>query len=536
MKIIVHKILLFSFFLVLGNSVLQAQIRRSTEQIRPAEKLNMLMYYLDNFYVDSLHEEKVVQDAMAGIFKELDPHSYYLTKEEVKEMEEPLQGNFEGVGIQFNIFHDTIIVMSTISGGPSEKVGIRSGDKIVLINDTLVAGVKITNNDVFKKLRGKKGTKVVLKVERQGEKNLLEFTVTRDKIPVFSVDAVYMAAPEIGYIKINRFSNTTFNEFREGLAKLKAQGAKHLILDLSDNGGGYLHAATDLADEFLKSGELIVYTQGIHSSRENYRATAKGEFEEGRLVIIINEGSASASEIVSGAVQDLERGVIVGRRSFGKGLVQNAFPFPDGSMVRLTVSRYYTPSGRCIQAPYEQGVEQYYKDLYTRFNKGELTDKENIHFPDSLKFKTKGGRTVYGGGGIMPDVFIPLDTTFYTDYFGELVRKNVTYEYCLEKVNADRKAWRQKYATFEDFNKNFRMGESEWADFLRYAEKKGVKTNEEQLKISKKFIEMRIKAIYAQDLWGRNEFFQVWNEYDETYLKSIEIIQKGKFKGIQGFQ
>lgn len=520
-------------FLMITTATLSAQSRN--QAVRPAEKLNMLMYYLDNVYVDSVDQEKVVKGAMESIFKDLDPHSYYLTKEEVKEMEEPLQGNFEGIGVQFNIFHDTIIVMSTISGGPSEKVGIRSGDKIVFINDTLVAGVKITNNDVFKKLRGKKGTKVKVKVERPGEKKLIEFEISRDKIPVFSVDAAYMAAPEIAYIKINRFSNTTFPEFREALAKLKAQGAKSLILDLADNGGGYLHAATDLADEFLKSGDLIVYTEGRNASRENYRATAKGEFEEGKLVVLINEGSASASEIVSGAVQDLERGVVVGRRSFGKGLVQNAFPFPDGSMVRLTVSRYYTPSGRCIQAPYDQGTEQYYKDLYTRYNKGELTDQSAITFPDSLKYTTKGGRTVYGGGGVMPDVFIPLDTTFYTDYFGELVRNNVTYEYCLEKVNANRAGLHKQYPSFQEFNKTFKMEEKDWKDFLKYAEKKGVKTNEKELKISKDFIENRIKAIYAQDLWGRDEFFQVWNEKDDTYLKAVEIIQNGKFKGIQYF-
>lgn len=511
--------------------------QQPSRQYRPVEKLEALIYYLDNYYVDTLNENQIVETGINGILKELDPHSYYLTAKEKKEMDEPLVGNFEGIGIQFNIFHDTIMVVSPISGGPSEKLGIRSGDKIIYIEDTLVAGTGITNNDVFKKLRGTKGSKVTIKIMRRGEKKLMEFTITRDKIPVFSVDAVYMAAPEVGYIKVNRFGQTTMQEFHEGLRELKNSGAKHLILDLSDNSGGYLHAAVEMADAFLKSGELIVYTEGNHSPRRNYYATGVGEFESGKIVVLINEGSASASEIVSGAIQDHDRGIIIGRRSFGKGLVQNTFDFPDGSAVRITTARYYTPSGRCVQAPYGDGIEKYYKDLYSRFKHGELTNPDSIHFPDSLKFlTTKYKRTVYGGGGVMPDVFIPLDTTFYTEYLTELTRKNVVYEFCLEYTDRHRSELKSKYPDFDSFDKGMMIDGKLWDEFLKYADKKEVKMQENELKTSQDFIKMRIKAGFAQNLWGREEFFRVWNNSDEAFLKALELIKSGKMKGIQEFE
>lgn len=499
-------------------------------------KIDELVSYLKGHYVDTVNSNKVYEDALKGILKELDPHSYYLSVQELKESNEPLQGNFEGVGIQFNIFHDTIMVVSPISGGPSEKVGIKSGDKIVQINDTLVAGVKITNQDVYKKLRGKKGTKVNLKIMRRGEKELIEFTVTRDKIPVFSVDASYMAAPGVGYIKVNRFSNTTMTEFREGWKELTAMGAKDLILDLSDNSGGYLHAAVELADEFLASGEMIVYTEGRTHPRKDYTSTFYGSIHQGKLVVMIDEGSASASEIVSGAIQDHDRGIVVGRRSYGKGLVQNTYSFSDGSAVRLTTARYYTPSGRFIQKPYENGVDKYYEDLKERFKNGELTDPDKIKFPDSLKHYTDNKRLVFGGGGIMPDVFIPIDTTMVTDLLMDLNRKNVINEFCLDQVDKNRDMYKITYPKFDDFEKNFDVEKLIWPDFVKYAEAKGIVFDKKQLKLSQKFIMMRIKAGFAQDLWGREEFYRVWNSQNNVYLKAVELIQRKNFKGIDFFE
>ena len=505
-------------------------------QIENSAKIDQLVEYLNYNYVDSVNSNKLYEDALKGILKELDPHSYYLSVDELKQSNEPLQGNFEGVGIQFNLFKDTIMVVSPISGGPSEKVGIRSGDKIIMIEDTLVAGVKFTNSDVYKKLRGKKGTPVRLKIMRRGEKDLIEFTVTRDKIPVFSVDASYMAAPEVGYIKVNRFASTTMSEFREAWRELSGKGAKNLILDLTDNSGGYLHAAVELADEFLSSGELIVYTEGRTSAKKDYTATSFGSIQRGKLVIMIDEGSASASEIVSGAIQDHDRGIIVGRRSYGKGLVQNTFNFSDGSAVRLTTARYYTPSGRFIQKPYEGGVDKYYEDLKERYKNGELMDADKIKFPDSLKHYTDNKRTVFGGGGIMPDIFIGIDTSMVTDLLIDLNRKNVIYEFCLETVDKNRDQLKKTYPAFEDFEKNFDVEKLVWADFLKFAESKKITIDKKQLKISQQFLMMRIKAAFAQDLWGREEFYRVWNTGNDVYLKAVEVIQRKSFKGVDNFE
>lgn len=509
---------------------------QQNEVFKPLEKVGGLMYFLESFYVDTFNEDKLVEHAIEAMLKDLDPHSYYLSAKELKESEEPLMGNFEGIGIQFNLFHDTIMVVSPISGGPSERVDIRSGDKIIYINDTLVAGKKITNNDVFRWLRGKKGTKVELKILRKNEKNLLTFVVIRDKIPVFSVDAAYMAAPEIGYIKINRFSNTTMDEYHKAMRELWAQGAKHLILDLSDNSGGYLHAAVELADEFLKSGELIVYTEGLKSPRRDYYATAKGGFHEGKLVILINEGSASASEIVSGAIQDLDRGIIIGRRSFGKGLVQNTFPFPDGSAVRLTTARYFTPSGRFIQAPYDKGVEKYYENLYSRFKNGELTGDKNIPFPDSLKHYTRNKRTVYGGGGIMPDLFIPMDTSYFSDFLMSLSGKNIINDFCIEYVNENREKLKETYQSFDLFEKNFNMDNGIFEAFLSYAKKQDITGTEDEISRSAAWLKNRIKAGIAQNQWGRTEFFRIWNQLDDSYKKAINVIQESKFPKISFFK
>lgn len=508
----------------------------SFAQVENSDKIDELVGFLKGHYVDTVNSNKMYEDALKGILKELDPHSYYLSVQELKESNEPLQGNFEGVGIQFNIFHDTIMVVSPISGGPSEKVGIKSGDKIVMINDTLVAGVSVKNQDVYKKLRGKKGTKVRLKMQRRGEKDLIEFTVTRDKIPVFSVDASYLAAPEVGYIKVNRFAATTMQEFKDAWRELSGKGAKHLILDLTDNSGGYLNAAVELADEFLNSGEMIVYTEGRTSAKRDYTSTSFGSIQNGKLVIMIDEGSASASEIVSGAIQDHDRGIIVGRRSYGKGLVQNTYNFSDGSAVRLTTARYYTPSGRFIQKPYEGGVDKYYEDLKERYKNGELSDPDKIKFPDSLKHYTDNKRLVFGGGGIMPDLFIGIDTTMITQLLTDLNRKNVINEFCLEDVDKNRDTYKKTYPTFEDFEKNFDVEKLVWTNFVKFAEGKGIVFDKKQLKKSQAFIFMRIKAGYAQDLWGREEFYRVWNTENNIYLKAVEVIQRKSFKGVDFFE
>jgi carboxyl-terminal processing protease len=519
---------LFAFLLIIPVS--------SFSQSDGASKIDELISYLKTHYVDTVNSSQMYEDALKGILKELDPHSYYLSVEELKQSNEPLQGNFEGVGIQFNIFHDTIMVVSPISGGPSEKVGIKSGDKIVKINDTLVAGVKVTNQDVYKKLRGKKGTKVNMKIMRRGEVELIEFTVTRDKIPVYSVDASYMAAPGVGYIKVNRFASTTMTEFKDAWRELSGKGAKDLILDLTDNSGGYLHAAVELADEFLASGEMIVYTEGRTSPRKDYTSTSFGAIQQGKLVVMIDEGSASASEIVSGAIQDHDRGIIVGRRSYGKGLVQNTYNFNDGSAVRLTTARYYTPSGRFIQKPYEGGVDKYYEDLKERYKNGELSDPDKIKFPDSLKHYTDNKRLVFGGGGIMPDLFIGIDTTMITPLLTDLNRKNIINEFCLENVDKNRNLYKTTYPTFEDFEKNFDVEKLIWADFVKFAESKEIVFDKKQLKKSQAFINMRIKAGFAQDLWGREEFYRVWNTQNNVYAKAVEVIQRKSFKGVDFFE
>ncbi len=493
----------------------------------PREKMEVLFYFLQNYYLEPVDLDEAAENGIRAILKELDPHSYYLSLKELKASEEQLVGNFEGIGIQFNIHNDTLLVVSPISGGPSEKVGIRSGDKIVRINDTLIAGRPISNQDVYRWLRGPKGSQVKLGILRRGEKKPMDFTVTRDKIPVFSLDAAYMASPTTGYIKLNRFSETTVREFKEALGKLKARGAFNLILDLQDNAGGYLNAAVELADEFLKSGELIVYTEGRTEKRTDYKATMRGGFETGRVVVLINEGSASASEIVSGAIQDLDRGVIIGRRSFGKGLVQNTFPLPDGSAVRLTTARYFTPSGRFIQAPYDGGTEKYFEDLYGRFRNGELTQPEQIKFPDSLQYRTRKKRIVYGGGGIMPDYFIPLDTTFLTDFLTEVSRKNLMYDFSITFVDDQRERLMSTYPTFKVFQEKFKASSQLWPEFMKACKAKGITPEAKEVETSKAWMETRLLALVAQNLYGRDAFFEVINQTDSAYLKALELLEKG---------
>jgi carboxyl-terminal processing protease len=499
--------------------------QNNKQDLSGVRKYNALIQMIKYAYVDSINESKLVEKAIVETLKELDPHSMYISKKDLSRANEELVGNFEGIGVQFEILKDTINIVHPIPGGPSDRLGILAGDKIVKIENEDVTGKKITNQYVFDRLRGKKGTKVNITIFRNGKKDLLDYTIVRDKIPINSIDASYMIEPGIGYINLTRFSSTSMKEFVDAMTKLKQQGVKSLILDLRNNGGGYMNTAVELADEFLTARKLIVYTQGRTSPREDYYSTDKGMFEQGKLVIMINENSASASEIVSGAVQDLDRGIIVGRRSFGKGLVQRPFQLPDSSEVRLTTARYYTPSGRCIQKPYTEGVDKYYQDYVNRFKHGEMENSDSIKFPDSLKFHTSKGRIVYGGGGIMPDVFIPLDTTALTDYFLNLRRKNVINMFVGDYVDKNRKELMTKYPDIDVFDKKFIIDDAFLKDVIALAEKQGVKMNEKEYRLSKELIITQIKASIAQKLWDVNASYQIFNREDQEVQKAIGVIK-----------
>lgn len=492
----------------------------------PSRKLQLAEFAIANLYVDEVNEGKLVEDAIVSMLKELDPHSTYSNPEEVRELNEPLQGNFDGIGIQFNMATDTLFVIQPVSGGPSEKVGILAGDRIIEVNDTVIAGVKMSTDDVMRRLRGKRGTKVNVKVMRRGVKELLPFTITRDKIPVYSLDASYMVNDRIGYIRINRFGATTGKEFVDALHRLQKMGMKDLILDLQGNGGGYLNAAIEVVNQFLGKKQLIVYTEGRRNPRAEFDAEGNGDFLDGRLVVLVDEFSASASEIVTGAIQDWDRGVVVGRRTFGKGLVQRPIDLPDGSMIRLTVARYYTPSGRCIQKPYES-IEQYNRDLIDRYNRGEMLSADSIHFPDSLKYKTlRLERTVYGGGGIMPDYFVPVDTTMYTDYYLALRDKGAIVQQNLKWVDARRTEWLKKYKDFRHFDREFEVT-SEMLDELKaLGETLGVVYKEKEYQLAMPLIKAQLKALIARDLWDMNEYFQVINRLSDSMNKAIELLER----------
>ncbi|HBH06123.1 MAG TPA: peptidase S41 [Flavobacteriales bacterium] len=496
-----------------------------------SKKLSTFFRYVQLAYVDTVNGEELAEDAIRAILKDLDPHSVYISKKDLKKMNEPLEGNFEGIGIQFNILHDTIVVVSPISGGPSEKLGIRAGDKIIEINDETVAGVGFTNKDVTDNLRGKKGTQVEVGIKRSGEDQLLDYTITRDKIPIYSVDAAYMADPETGYLKLNRFSATSMGEITTALDSLSKLGMENLILDLRGNAGGYLKTAVDLSDYFLSKGKLMVYTEGRSYPREDYISTSAGNYEKGKLIILIDEGTASASEIVSGAVQDWDRGLIMGRRSFGKGLVQKPFSLGDGSAIRLTVSRYYTPSGRSIQRPYDEGGKAYYEEIYNRLNNGELTDSDSIDLPDSLMFKTlESKRTVYGGGGIMPDIFVPLDTTEFSDLYSLILRKGLLNTYSLDFLDVHRISMQQDYPTFEDFDKKFNIEGERLEDFKAYLKKENIEINETEFTTSQNLITTYLKALIARSLWGSTEFYRVSNPINKTYREALKTMHSDSFK------
>ena len=515
-----------AFFLALGTFAQEAQ----PEFKSAAEKLTALFYHLENSYVDTVNTDALVDDAIRTVLQDLDPHSVYIPADDVEKANEGLEGNFEGIGIQFNILRDTITVVSPISGGPSEKLGIMAGDKIVSIEGENVAGVGITNQDVTTKLRGDKGTKVNVGIRRRGSKGALDFEIIRDKIPIFSLDAAYMATDKIGYIKLNRFSKTTMTEFTTALNDLKEKGMEDLILDLQGNGGGLLQTSIQLADEFLKNDELIVYTEGRSYPRRDAKASDIGGFENGRLVVLIDEGSASASEIVSGAIQDWDRGLIVGRRSFGKGLVQRPIPLPDGSIVRLTTQKYYTPSGRCIQKPYDDGAEAYYLEKYDRYNNGELWSLDSIQFPDSLKYFTQKKRVGYGGGGITPDVFVALDTSQSSDLNSDLIRKGIMNSFAITYTNRNRKKLMKAYEDVTSFKDNFDM-DPVISEFKEYAENESdeIEWTDDQYKTSEKMIKGRLKALIARNLWDYSAYFEVFNPMWPAYKAAIDILEKDDY-------
>lgn len=499
---------------------------RGPVKIPAANKVAQAEKIIEQCYVDTVNTDQLAEEAIKAMLATLDPHSTYSDPEETKELTTPLDGNFSGIGIQFNMLNDTLYVIQTTSGGPSEKVGILPGDRLIQADDSIISGVKRPNSSVIKILRGPKGTPVNLKILRKGVAEPIDFLVVRDDIPVYSIDAAYMADPTTGYIRLSRFAESTPQEISEAMAKLRRQGMKNLVLDLQDNGGGLLGSAIDLGARFLNRDDLVVYTKSPSMGEHYYGTDRDGEFRDGRVVVLVNQYSASASEITAGAIQDHDRGVIVGRRTFGKGLVQRPFPFPDGSMIRLTVSKYYTPAGRCIQKPYERGKsDEYRKDILHRYESGEFSSADSIHFSDSDKYATlRTGRTVYGGGGIMPDVFVPVDTTGYSDYYRDLTAKGILNRFAISYVDTNRKQLTKTYPTEESFLEGFTVTPEMIDEMVRLGETDSVKPNPEQLAISRQTIETILKGIIGRDLFETQTYFKVVNPVlNPVYVRGLEI-------------
>lgn len=503
-----------------------------------ANKINQLMRAINDIYVDTVNFNTIVENATVEMLKTLDPHSVYIPKEEVAQANEPLQGAFDGIGVTFQIIKDTINVMEVIVGGPSDKVGLMAGDKIIKVDTLDAVGKKINNQWVMKHLRGKKGTKVELLILRGRNSEPLTFHIIRDKIPMNSINVFFMVDKNTGYIRLERFAATSKQEFSDALHQLKDKGMKNLIFDLRGNGGGYLNIAFEIADEFIEKDKMIVYTDNFRKTGESFKATSKGDFEKGKLVILVDENSASASEIVSGAVQDWDRGLVVGRRTFGKGLVQKPFYLADQSQVRLTISKYYTPTGRCIQKPYEDGLEEYYNELNTRSQHGELISQDSISFPDSLKYKTPNGRTVYGGGGIMPDIFIPLDTTKYSSLYGEMIRKGIFSGFTLNYMNLHKEELIELYPNIEQFKANFQVSDQLLEEIMEYAHKEGVKdsvplnfTRCAQLFFKEN--EKQLDSTYSniQDIQNLEQFQALFTQFmEESYSESMQLRNLGKVR------
>lgn len=524
-----YKVIFFLPFYLFTFLPLGAQMRLNLSSDSPLRKMQIAEMAITNMYVDSVDEQRLAEDAIRGMLEKLDPHSTYSTAKETKTMTESLNGAFEGIGVQFNMQADTLVVIQPVTNGPSEKVGIVAGDRIVTVNDTAIAGVKMSREEIMRRLRGPKGTKVKLGIVRRDIKGILTFVVTRAKIPVKTVDGYYMIRPGIGYIRIGSFGATTYDEFMTCVRDLQAKGMADLILDLQENGGGYLQAAVEISNEFLQKNDLIVYTEGRKVRRQEYRAKGNGNLLAGKVIVLVNEFSASAAEIVTGAIQDQDRGTVVGRRSFGKGLVQRPVEFPDGSMMRLTVAHYYTPSGRCIQKPYKKGDKKDYEmELDERYKHGELYSADSIHFADSLKYQTlRLKRTVYGGGGVMPDIFVPLDTTQYTRFHRQLAAKSILLNANLKYVDSRRKSLKKQYPTFDAFLSGFEIPQNVVDEILAEAKKQKVEPKDEaEIAKSLPYIKTQLKALVARDLWDMSEYFQVMNEQNHIVMRAVEEMKK----------
>jgi carboxyl-terminal processing protease len=497
-----------------------------TEQLTPDQKLRIAHHIVSNYYVEDVDADTLVDEAIRAMLKTLDPHSAYSTPAETEELNQPLEGKFSGIGIQFSMVSDTVYVIQTTAGGPCEKVGVRPGDRIISANDTVIAGRKLVNKDILKTLRGPKGSRVVLKVKRAGEPDLIDFVVIRDDIPIYSVDAAYMADSITGYIRVSRFAEDTADELAKAMKKLRGKGMQNLIIDLSDNGGGYLGSAYKMAAEFLPNGAPIVSTKGLHQPAMTYSNDHNGSMLGGRLVVIVSQYSASASEILSGAIQDNDRGLIVGRRTFGKGLVQRPFPFPDGSMIRLTTARYYTPSGRCIQKHYDKGQgEEYQLDLLNRYNSGELWSADSIHIADSTRYETlRNHRTVYGGGGIIPDKFVPVDTSYYSAYYRDLVGKGVINQFCISYLDKNRDDILKNYVDEDAFADHFEVTDAITNALIERGKTEGVEYNEEQWLRSQPIIKCIIKGILSRDLYDDGSYYRHVNPLMPDYQAALRLI------------
>ncbi len=522
------KKLLFSLALLLGCSIMMTAQHGLNGGM---QKLLNAQYAISNFYVDTVNNDKLVEEAIKGMLESLDPHSSYTDAKETKELEEPLQGEFSGIGIQFNMKQDTLYVIQTIVGGPSEKVGIMAGDRIITVNDSTIAGVKMKNTDIMKRLRGKKGTKVTVQVKRGSSPELITFRITRDNIPLYSVDAAYMIDNKTGYVLISRFGAKTHEEMVEAIQKLEKQGMKQLIIDLGNNGGGYLNAAIDMCNEFLQRRQLIVYTEGNSVPRQEAAADGFGKYKDLKIVVLVDQFSASASEIFSGAMQDWDRAVVVGRRSYGKGLVQRPFKFDDGSMMRLTVARYYTPSGRCIQKPYTKGDKKHYEeDLIDRSKDGEYFHLDSIQFNDSLSYKTlRTGRTIYGGGGIMPDVFVPLDTTENSKYYRDMMAKGIINQFAVDYVDKHRAQIKSDYKDVHDFDKRFSLTDADMKTFIAMGEKDSVKYNEKDYKISERLFKTVLKGLVARDVYADpGAYTIIINHRNNDVQEALRVINDDK--------
>ena len=517
-------------FSVAGGILIGNLLKQNSQQsfsgfaYNQSNKLATIIDLINNGYVDSVNTKSMIEKTIPELLKNLDPHTIYIPAQNMQEVREEMQGNFSGIGVQFSVQEDTVRVIEVVSGGPSSKVGVLPGDRIVRVQDSIIAGVNVKNQTVLNLLRGEKNSKVTIGVVRKNYNNELEFEITRDDIPIFSVDVSYMIDEETGYMKISRFAETTYNEFMEGMAKLSGLGAQKVIFDLRQNTGGSLVSVLRMVDEFLDKGEPILYTEGINQPRKTYNSSGKNSWKDVDVYVMIDEISASASEIFAGAIQDNDRGIVIGRRSFGKGLVQEQIPLIDGSALRLTVARFYTPSGSCIQSSYENGTEDYYNNIYERFHNMEQLVADSIHFADSLKYTTKGGRIVYGGGGIMPDFFVPADTSGNSEYFTKIYRKGLLYTYAYVYADQHRDVL-SAFTSADEFDTYLNQNNI-LNDFVKYAEEKGVEKDAEGLKVSGLIMKTQLKAYIARNIMGEEGFYPIIKQIDKTLLKAVEISQK----------